>query len=323
MTNAKTRTTTTPSSAACAVRDTNDFIGLFPAAGHAKRMTKDATQLRGSKEIAPVPDLQNEHMSIAVGDYLMREYRTAGIDDVIVIRRKEKQDIAEHYSSPAFSDLNIIDLVTSATPSTAHSIDRTWSFIQQRPVALGFPDIIINPPGVFTALCNEIKQSATDVCIGLFPALHPSQSDMVWCENDRVKRIDIKPRTTELTLTWSCAVWQPTFSAYLHQSIANFKGSSELFIGCIFQAAIDAGLQISAVVFEKSLSLDIGTPTSYKQAQKLTRSTDLCQVKRVFSNPYRYTAQQLPLHNHLKIAFQSWERTVQPNHLFHQPAFAP
>jgi len=247
----------------------SDYIGLFPAAGHARRLAEGPFAGLGSKEIAQVPDLQHAGNSIAVGDYLIREYRCAGIHDVIIIRRDEKQDIRTHYAAPAFGDLNVIDLVTEATPSTAHSIDKAWEWIKERPVALGFPDIIINPPGVFSALCQKMAKSKSDVCIGLFPALHPTQSDMVRLQNERVQQIEVKPAETLLKMTWSCAVWQPAFSRFLHESIARSSHSGELYIGRLFQIAIDAGLHISAVPFAQSLSLDIGTPDSFKQAQKL------------------------------------------------------
>ena len=249
-----------------------DFVGLFPAAGQARRLRNsqdgDARIVNTSKEILPVPDIENPGKTLAVGDYLVREFARAGIDDIVIIRRDTKTDIYEHYSHSRFTQQRIRHLVIEPTPSTAHTIDKAQHLFQDRPVALGFPDIILGKKGVFSVLCKTLTADA-DVCLGLFAANNPQQSDMVEIDNGNVVRIEVKPRRTDLCLTWSCAVWQPRFSTFLHQQVARYRGEKELYIGLIFQAALAAGMTISAVPFPQALSLDIGTPETLARANRL------------------------------------------------------
>lgn len=245
------------------------YVGLFPAAGHARRLATQLRHMNTSKELTLVPDLHTIGEQIAVGDYLIREYRHAQIQDIIVIRRKEKEDIAQHFDSPDCADLNITDIVTPPTRSTAHSIDQAWPYIDTRPIALGFPDMIIHPPGIFKKLQDELERSSAVACLGLFPALNPTQLDMVAYRGQELEKIVIKPEQTSLTMTWSCAVWAPEFSVFMHEYLAKDQTQEEIYLGKIFQAALDAGMRFRIVAFDNHLSLDIGTPESYARAQAL------------------------------------------------------
>lgn len=251
-----------------------NFIALFPAAGHARRLAASVNPTQslksGSKEILPVPDIEGDG-TIAVGDYLVREYRRAGIRDIIIIRREEKQDIADHYRKmeAQSDDVTFKQVITAPTPSTAHSIDKAWELFRHRPVALGFPDIIIRSPGIFNTLCDALISHKSDICLALFPATNPEQTDMVSYRDLQVERIEIKPTQTDLKMTWSCAVWQPRFSEYLHQQVAHYDSSDELYIGKLFQAAILSGMNVTAVTFPQGFSLDIGTPETLNRALSL------------------------------------------------------
>jgi glucose-1-phosphate thymidylyltransferase len=81
---------------------------------------------------------------------------------------------------------------------------------------------------------------------------------------------------------WALAVWQPTFTEFLHQvveskrralighavpqALQQFPPQPELPIGNVIQEGIHAGLRVEAEVFDSGQCLDIGTPENLIKA---------------------------------------------------------
>ncbi|MBX2825058.1 MAG: hypothetical protein KTR33_10040 [Gammaproteobacteria bacterium] len=240
------------------------WIGLFPAAGFGTRLNAS-----GSKEIMPVTDTESATgESVAVGDLLLRQMHRAAVDDILLIRRAEKSDLADHYiHSGKFNGLNIIDQVIDATPSTTHTLDAVFEHWKDKPVALGFPDIILHPINVLQRLREKLEHTDAAICLALFPVDEPSRYDMVTLHDDRVSRIEIKPAATDSTLSWAAAVWRPHFSDYLHEQVRQHQSNRELYPGEVFNRAIRDQFPVLGVTFASGTALDVGTPAALAQAR--------------------------------------------------------
>jgi len=147
-------------------------------------------------------------------------------------------------------------------------------------IAFGFPDIIFQPEDAFETLITHQTDTGADLVLGLFPTDHPQKADMVEIDGaGRLREIIIKPQQTDLVYTWIIAVWTPTFTKFMHDYVklastpvthAETQPSPadwpELYIGQVFQAAIDAGLKVEYRIFRKGHFLDIGTPEDLVRA---------------------------------------------------------
>jgi hypothetical protein len=125
---------------------------------------------------------------------------------------------------------------------------------------------------------------AADVVLGLHRIDEPNTWDMVATEADgRVKRIDMKPATTELEFGWHFAVWTPVFTEFLHRFLRSEKTardmarmrsaandpSGDLALGIVLQAALAEGLVVQSVSFPGDAPLDLGSPENLRRASHL------------------------------------------------------
>ncbi|MDO6459807.1 hypothetical protein Q4485_03795 [Granulosicoccaceae sp. 1_MG-2023] len=247
-----------------------DYVGLFPAAGRGTRLG-----LQGiSKEIVAV-SLHGETPR-PVGLFLLEAWQRAGIEQAIVISRPGKEDIQTCFTRHT-GQLPTLHYIHATEPwGTPFTLDSAYPLLQGRNVALGFPDILMQPDDAFGQLKNRFEAQDCDVLLGLFPATAPARSDMVELGADRqVRRLHIKPARTSLQLTWAIALWRPVFSAFLHDYIRCVTPQfhtptppAEPFVGDVINAAIEAGLRVAALPLQNARMLDIGTPQALAKAQR-------------------------------------------------------
>ena len=240
------------------------YIGLFPAAGLAKRLG----QTDCSKEIMPV-SLAGEAPR-PVGAFLLEAWSRAGIDEAVVIGRPEKTDLQSTLKDVAPDQLILHFLHAKHPWGTPFSLDSAFHLVKERPVALGFPDILLQPQDVFLQLRQSFESEPCDVLLGLFPAAAPERSDMVELSSSGdIHRLHIKPALSDLTQTWGAALWRPSFSAFLHdfirQRVPEFIANPHLpepFVGTVINQAIRAGLVVKGISVREGEMFDIGTPES-------------------------------------------------------------
>jgi glucose-1-phosphate thymidylyltransferase len=253
-------------------------VGLIPAAGLATRLGA----LPCSKEILPLPQPGSDKTNRirVVADCLLDAYKSAGIEDVYFIIRKGKWDIPAFYGDGYPLGLNITYLMMRHPFGTPFTLDQAFPFIKDKRIALGFPDIQFSPGNVYQQILSKQTKTNADVVLGLFPPDNPSKFDMVdFSPSGQVKRIDIKPTKTNLEYGWICAVWTPTFTAFMHDYLANAlnknkpESSTEIYVGTVMQAALNEGIAIATEVFPNGRAIDIGTPG------------DLAKAMGSFSNP--------------------------------------
>ncbi len=240
-------------------------VGLIPAAGTASRLG----DLPCSKEIYPVgwahsSSASDPHPKVA-SHYLFDQMRAAGVENAYVILRDGKWDIPAYWGDGQRAGLNVAYLMMRSPYGTPFTLNQAYPFVQDCRVAMGFPDILLAPDDVYVQLLQHQEDSGADVVLGLFPARRSEKVDMVELDPDgRPEHFVIKPKETSLTYTWICAVWTPAFTLYLNDVITEaeprWRPFDELFVGHVFQQALDDGLAIEAVCFPDGTYTDIGTP---------------------------------------------------------------
>ncbi|MBX2837474.1 MAG: hypothetical protein KTR35_11505 [Gammaproteobacteria bacterium] len=233
-------------------------IGLLPAAGFATRLGLT----HGSKEVLSVADIHAEGQRFCpVSHYLLRHYAAAGIEHVKIVTRAEKSDIPATLGYRYGTHTQLDYLCVGPTPSAVHTIAAGCQATEIAPMALGFPDIIIQATDVYAQLSSQLQQGRHSVALGLFPTAKPEKFDMVITDaNHQVTHIDIKKAHSTSQQTWVCAVWNSDFTRYLIDWVSKKPLAVESHMGDVLLGAIADGLTIGSVSFVKGRVLDVGTP---------------------------------------------------------------
>ncbi len=256
-----------------------EVVTLIPAAGKASRLGP----LPCSKELYPVGFRTVESKKLSpkvVSHYLLETLRNANIKKAYFILRDNKWDIPSYYGDGTSLDMHFAYLMMDLPYGVPYTLDQAYPFIKDNVVALGFPDMIIEPENVFVQLLEEQSKTNADLVLGLFPAMKSHKTDMVELdEKEQVVSIHIKPDDTHLDYAWETAVWTPVFSRFMHEYVSgrkkihmssentdDEKRENELHVGDVLQAAIDQGMKTSSVLFKQGSCLDIGTSEDLQQA---------------------------------------------------------
>ncbi len=261
-------------------KNDKEVIGLIPAGGQATRIAP----LPCSKELYPIGFRQVDEdgglRPKVVCHYLLEKMRLAGATKAYVILGNGKWDIPAYLGDGTLFNMHLAYLVVNQSTGVPYTLDKAYPFVEDKIVALGFPDIIFQPEDVFVKLLKCQTDKNADVVLGLFPTDQPQKWDMVDMDTDgRIRHILIKPFQTNLRYTWVVAVWTKNFTHFMHYYLsviqeANRQGNGgnnvskqrELFIGDVIQAAIDNNLKIEGVLFPDGNCLDIGTPDDLVKA---------------------------------------------------------
>lgn len=165
-------------------------VGVAPAAGHGRRLSG----LAASKEVLPVGGRP-------VMDYLLERMRVAGADEIRVVTRPAKEDVAARARKLGAS------VVTGEPESVAASV---LLGLEGAPadatVLLGFPDTIWEPEDGFVQLLEALAAADADVVLGVFDCDEPERSDVVQLDpGGRVRSVAVKPANPTSRLVWGCA----------------------------------------------------------------------------------------------------------------------
>ncbi len=260
----------------------SEVIGLVPAAGQARRLGP----LPCSKEILRVcswsGDEEQSRRPKAACQYVLESFRMAGVTKAYVVLRAGKWDIPAYLGDGASLGVHLAYLMMRLPFGVPYTLDEAHSFLQDKIVALGFPDIIFEPNDAFVHLLNRLSTTQADVVLGLFPSHRPEKTDMVEFDEDgMVRAIVIKQAHTELRYAWIIAVWTPVFTRFMHEYLAaaietarpnpdteDGSADRELFVGNVVQAAMRSGLCVQSCLFPQGRYLDIGTPDDLAKAQR-------------------------------------------------------
>ena len=242
-------------------------VGLVPAAGQASRLGP----LPCSKEVLPIGFTQDStgvpQLRVAA-HHLLEAFTLAGVQQAFVILRTGKWDIPSYLGGGQTLGLDLAYLLTSSSRGVPYTLNAAFPFVRQARVMMGFPDILFRPPDAFRHLLAKLEESRAEVVLGTFPTDEPERSDMVALDsNGRVREIIVKPPRTTLSSSWALAAWTPTFTRYLHDLLQQ-RGESveELFLGRVFQEAIEEGMTLQSVSFPEGRFIDIGTAEGLRAA---------------------------------------------------------
>jgi glucose-1-phosphate thymidylyltransferase len=260
--------------------DSHELVGLIPAAGIASRLGL----LPCSKELLPV-GFRNHHtgkqmQAKVVSHCLLERMKRSRVSKVFIILRKGKWDIPAYFGGGKNLGMNLAYLMMDLPFGVPYTLDQAYPFVKDSLVVFGFPDILFGPEDAFEQLITGQKKLGSEIVLGIYKADQPQLMDMVDIDNlGCVKRIDIKPASTDLRYTWIIAVWTPVFTRHMHDYVAEHKAklesdyspqsnlnNKELHLGHVIDSAIQNGIQIGTVIFSQNTYLDVGTPEKLQKA---------------------------------------------------------
>lgn len=250
----------------------NDFIGVIPAAGQAVRVSP----LPCSKEIYPVgsgdPEPEGTVRLKVSGQYLLEKFANAQVTRALIILRKGKWDIPQYFGDGSTMGMDLGYLMMGNPNGVPFTLDQAFSFVENKLVVFGFPDILFSERHAFTSLIQSQAKSEADIVLGLFPCGSMPQADRVEVAgNGCVRQIFPHSSSTHPTSTWGIAIWTSRFTKFLHDFVAPLKDTenleTELSLSEVLQAGLEHGLKIQGVTVSHKPFLDIGTPEGLAQAQ--------------------------------------------------------
>lgn len=214
------------------------ILGVVPAAGLATRLQP----LAGSKEVLPV-------LGRPVIDFLLERMWAGGADEIRVVTRPEKDDVARHAEGAGA-------VVVRARPDTvsASVLAGLAGAEADDVVLLGFPDTVWEPVDGFRPLVDALEEGY-EVALGLFAGDELERSDVVTVnEHGRVERVDVKPARPSSPLLWGCA-------AARAQALRGLEGHAEPgdYFDELARRGVVRGIQLSDVY------ADVGTPEALRR----------------------------------------------------------
>lgn len=253
-----------------AAGQTREFIGVVPAAGLAARISP----MPCSKEIFPIGMSATSPEGMAhpkvAGQYLLEKFCSANVTQAIIILRKGKWDIPQYFGNGSEIGMDLAYSIMGNPNGVPFTIDQAFSFVENKMVAFGFPDILFPEQDAFTSLILSQRKSGADIVLGLFPCGTIFQADRVDVqESGLVRQILARSSTTQFMSTWGIAVWTPRFTNFLRDYLIPLNAKThletELSLSEVMQAGLEHGLKIRGVPVSTKPFLDIGTPEGLAQ----------------------------------------------------------
>jgi glucose-1-phosphate thymidylyltransferase len=218
------------------------LVGVVPAAGRASRLQP----LAGSKELLEVGGRP-------VLEYVVERMTAAGADEIRVVTRPDKVDVADH--ARALGAVVVVGEPSSSAESILLALE---GLATDDLVMVGFPDTVWQPVSGLARVLALVGDGA-DVGLGLFRGRDGEQlrrSDVVVLEGSAVTAVEVKPARPSSDLLWGCA-------AARVEPLAGLSGREHP--GELFAELARAG-RVAGVVLEGDF-LDIGTPADLAEAR--------------------------------------------------------
>lgn len=250
----------------------NKIIGIIPAAGKGSRLypfpcPKELFPI-GYQDIALDGVVQKRPKVIS--QYLVENMIKAGAQRLIIILGEGKQDIMRYFGDGSRFEVDTTYLFQEKLHGMPFAINLANAWLSDETVLFGMPDTIIEPQNAFTKLLQFHQKFSSDLTLGLFSTDYPSKFGMVDVDpENNVRFIVDKPQNTTFRYMWGCACWSPSFSNLLNSYLTNhpYEGV-EIVLGDAFLYAIEIGLKVKGVTFEKGQYIDIGTVDELDSALK-------------------------------------------------------
>jgi glucose-1-phosphate thymidylyltransferase len=248
-----------------------EVVGVVPAGGHATRIAP----LPCSKELYPIGfrsvEAGGEPRPKVVSHYLLEKMRFAGILKAYIVLRPGKWDIPAYFGDGSMLNMHLAYLTLGCPFGVPFTVDQAYPFARDARVAFGFPDILFDAEDAFEKLLVRHSENRADISLGLTPVDRSPRFDKVdFDENGAVREIHLGLLDSRLRYGWVIAVWNPTFTEFLHGYVRNrattAAGGRELSAGHAIKAALHGGLRVEALPVDEEPYLDIGTPEDLAKA---------------------------------------------------------
>jgi len=234
-----------------------ELIGLIPAAGKGERLG-----FPFPKELYPV--IENNHYK-PVSHYILENMTSAGVKHITIVINDTKHQLIKYFGngnrfncdiSYVVQELRVDDPKTTKTPGLAEAMDTPFHLTKDKIVFFGMADTIIQPPDFFKTAFEQLT-SEVDVILCMFHTDTPEKAGMVQLsDNNWVKKIDDKPKSTNLEWMWGAMIWKPVFTEFFHECIHEKEITD---YAQIFNTAIESGIKFKGVGFMDGKYLDMGT----------------------------------------------------------------
>lgn len=240
-----------------------------------------------SKELFPLgfqpADALGRRSPRVVSHYLLEKMQRAGVCEAMLILRPGKWDIPAYLGDGSALGMRLAYVTVHVPFGVPFSLNQAYPFIRDAVVLLGFPDILFSPDDAYVRLLDRQRRTDADVVLGLFPTDQPETAGVVdFDAAGQVSGLYEKSSFTHLRYMWAIALWHSRFTEFLNrfvesrlhdligdtppQLLTTLPSYTEIPIGDVIQASIDAGLRVEAEVFESGWVLDIGTPANLAKA---------------------------------------------------------
>jgi glucose-1-phosphate thymidylyltransferase len=216
------------------------IVGVIPAAGYATRLQP----LPGSKEVLSVGGR-------AVMDYVIDRMRLAGVTELRVVTRPEKEDVIAH------SEALGAKVVVAYPETPGESLATGMAGLAPNDVVLiGWPDSLWEPEDGYVPLVRAVE-TGHEIALGLFETTDLVRSDVLsFDESGRITGVHVKPADPPSTWIWGCAAAR----------VRALDGlGREEWPGSFFDKQCRKGIELYAVRLS-DIWLDIGTREALERA---------------------------------------------------------
>ena len=93
-----------------------------------------------------------------------------------IILREGKWDIPAYFGDGKSLNMHLAYLMMGLPFGVPYTLDQAYPFLQDALVALGFPDMIVEPDYAFVRLLAKREEVNADIVLGLFSALQPPEN---------------------------------------------------------------------------------------------------------------------------------------------------
>jgi len=247
----------------------NNLVGIIPAAGSGTRLFP----YNAGKELLPVGSQsitvngKLEERPKIVSQYIIEAMAKAGVEHIIIVTHPAKHSLMGLHLDGSRYGVRI-SYIVQHPPSMAHSIDLAYSWIKTSTVVMGMPDTIVAPNNSMEQLVKYHREDAAELSLGLFSTNNPRKFGMVKTDKDsNIIYHEDKPTHTDATTMWGLAVWEPSFTQTLHDSLHQPRQSDkEMALGDVFDIMLAQGKICKAFPINDGVYYDIGTYDDYKRA---------------------------------------------------------
>lgn len=246
-----------------------NIVGLIPACGNATRIST----IPFSKELIPIgfEIERNKERIQVVSQELIKKMSMTGVSQIYFLLLNSKFDVIKYYSNNNYYK-NLAFIFLPNSPNVPFTISESYSFIKNKIVLFGFPDIIIRPNDVYPKLVNHLKITNCDIVLGLFPVKNPVDWHMIeFSENEDISNIILKPISSNLKYTWLVSVWNSNFTKFIKENVLkrnnqkhNSISGDEYTISELIVESIKEGIEIKYLKFTDGKAIDIGTYNNLK-----------------------------------------------------------